>query len=333
MTVVRLDEDDLDDEDRAILAEVSKKGYYHGRPKNQAGPLPAKIEAPAPQKLEVGGSAGSRAAFDDFQRKWDRFDDDDYLKKLERETLKASAKASSALPSPQRQPLPALAAEFKVLLVGDTGVGKSALVKSHLTGEFERSSNQTPFMKHLAGEEIQPLRFHTNCGDVGLNIWVVGRKDMELMDQREQLYMQGHAAIVMFDVTSRQSFRSVPNWQRELRQVLGTIPTVLLGNKVDATQRQVTCKQIQSHMTSNKSRKQHLQYYDFSVRDKHNFERPFLWLLRMLTNQPKMEFVAPFAKEPRRPMAPDAAATAARQLHERQLQKALSRAVESEAPL
>lgn len=324
MTVVRLDEDDLDDEDRAILAEVSKKGYYHGRPKNQAGQLPQKIEAAPPQKLEVGGSAGSRAAFDDFQRKWDCFDDDGYLEKLEQETLKASAKATPSLPSiamqPQR-PLPVLAAEFKVLLVGDGGVGKSALVKSHLTGEFERNWNQT------VGEEIQPLRFRTNCGEVALNIWVVGRKGVESMDQREQLYLQGHAAIVMFDVTSRQSFRSVPNWQRELRQVLGTIPTVLLGNKVDAAQRQVTRKQIQSHM------RQHLQYYDFSVRDKHNFERPFLWLLRMLTNQPKMEFVGPFAKEPRQPLAPDAAATAARQLHERQLQKAASKVVESEAPL
>ena len=36
MVVERLDEDDLDDEDRAILAEVKKKGYYHGRPKSDA---------------------------------------------------------------------------------------------------------------------------------------------------------------------------------------------------------------------------------------------------------------------------------------------------------
>lgn len=323
--MVRLDEDDLDDEDRAILAEVSKKGYYHGRPKNEVGPLPAKIQAATPQKLEVGGSTGSRAAFDDFQRKWDRFDDDGYLKELEKDTLKASMKASSLVPSapmqPQR-PLPAFAAEFKVLLVGDSGVGKSAFVKSHLTGEFERNWNQT------AGKEIQSLRFHTNCGDVSLNIWVVGRKGLEPMDQREVLYLSGHAAIIMFDVTSRQSFRSVPNWQRELRQALGTIPTVLLGNKVDASHRQVTRKQIQSHA------RQQLQYYDFSVRNKHNFERPFLWLLRILTNQPQMQFVGPLAKEPDWPLGPDAAAgTAARQLHEQQLQEALSKAVENEVPL
>merc|ERR1712216_947104 len=225
----------------------------------------------------------------------------------------ASTKATSSSCSPAvpRSPLPALKAEFKVLLVGDSGVGKSALVNSHLTGDFARSRNQT------ASEEIVPLRFHTNCGDVCLNIWVVSRNGMESMHEREKLYLQGHAAIVMFDVTSRQSFRSVPNWQRELKAVLGIVPTVLLGNKVDASPRQVTDKQIQAH------RRQHLQYYDVSVRDKHHFERPFLWLLRMLTNQTRLEFVGPFAKAPSKPpICQDSASAAARRKHEQHLLEA-----------
>eukprot|EP00913_Durusdinium_trenchii_P025926 g24328.t2 len=43
-SVVRLDEDDLDEEDLAILREVASKGYYHNRPKNSTN-------APAPQRL------------------------------------------------------------------------------------------------------------------------------------------------------------------------------------------------------------------------------------------------------------------------------------------
>merc|ERR1712232_767573 len=109
---------------------------------------------------------------------------------------------------------------------------------------------------------------------------------------REGSYLQGKAAIVMFDVTSRSSFRSVPNWQREIKQALGTIPTVLLGNKVDEKSRQVTAKQIRAYT------REALQYYDVSIRDKHNFEKPMLWLLRILANQPQMQFVGQPAQAP-----------------------------------
>lgn len=323
MTVVRLDEDDLDDEDRAILAEVSKKGYYHGRPKNQAGPPPAKIEATAPQKLEaVSSSTSSRAAFDDFQRKWDRFDDDSYLKKLERETLKTSSSSSSSAVKPEQPLKLPVVAEFKVLLVGDAGVGKSALIKSHLTGEFERK------WIRISDEEVHQLRFHTNCGDVAVNVWIAAGGSP--CGQRERFYTQGHAAIAMFDVTSRASFRSIPNWQREIKKVLGTIPTVVLGNKVDFASRQVTPKQIHSYTRMDKRRGDALQYYDISVRDKHNFERPFLWLLRMLTSQRELQFVGPVAKAPQQLLA---AQLYCSEKHKRQLQEALHVTVESETPL
>mmetsp|Transcript_52725 Transcript_52725/g.133883 ORF Transcript_52725/g.133883 Transcript_52725/m.133883 type:complete len:128 (+) Transcript_52725:44-427(+) len=70
-----LDLDDLDEDERRALAEVSKKGYYHGRPKSQA--------APAPQRLSGGAAPEEapqrRAEFDEFQKKWDRFDNDSFV--------------------------------------------------------------------------------------------------------------------------------------------------------------------------------------------------------------------------------------------------------------
>jgi len=63
---------ELDAEDLAAIREVSQKGYYHARPKNAS--------APGPQRLDVdaAGAAGAASAkrmdFDEFQRKWDRFD-------------------------------------------------------------------------------------------------------------------------------------------------------------------------------------------------------------------------------------------------------------------
>jgi len=57
------------------------------------------------------------------------------------------------------------APEFKLILVGDGGVGKTTFVKRHLTGEFEK--------KYVAtlGVEVHPLVFHTNRGPIKFNVW------------------------------------------------------------------------------------------------------------------------------------------------------------------
>lgn len=49
-------------------------------------------------------------------------------------------------------------AEFKLVLVGDGGVGKTTFVKRHLTGEFEK--------KYIAtlGVEVHPMSFYTSKG-------------------------------------------------------------------------------------------------------------------------------------------------------------------------
>ena len=75
------------------------------------------------------------------------------------------------------------APEFKLVLVGDGGVGmfvisffciktmmvfdlgKTTFVKRHVTGEFEKKYNAT------IGVEVRPLSFQTNRGPIVFNVW------------------------------------------------------------------------------------------------------------------------------------------------------------------
>jgi len=102
---------------------------------------------------------------------------------------------------------------------------------------------------------------------------------------RDGYYIQGQAAIIMFDVTSRITYKNVPNWHRDLVRVCEGIPIVLTGNKVDIKDRKVKAKQITFH------RKKNLQYYDISAKSNYNFEKPFLWLARKLVGDPNLSFV------------------------------------------
>lgn len=106
----------------------------------------------------------------------------------------------------------------------------------------------------------------------------------------------------MFDVTSRITYKNVPNWHRDIVRVCENIPIVLVGNKVDVKDRQVSVLPFppqpfhHHHLSQVKARniqfhrKRNLQYYDLSARSNYNFEKPFLWLARRLTNQPQLVF-------------------------------------------
>ncbi|KOS16734.1 GTP-binding nuclear protein GSP1/Ran [Escovopsis weberi] len=175
--------------------------------------------------------------------------------------------------------------EFKVVLVGDGGTGKTTFVKRHLTGEFEK--------KYIAtlGVEVHPLDFHTNYGKISFHVWDTAGQE-KFGGLRDGYYINGQCGIIMFDVTSRITYKNVPNWHRDLVRVCENIPIVLCGNKVDVKERKVKAKTITFH------RKKNLQYYDISAKSNYNFEKPFIYLARKMVGNPHLEFTAAPALAP-----------------------------------
>ena len=173
--------------------------------------------------------------------------------------------------------------EFKLILVGDGGVGKTAFLNRHSTGEFEK--------KHVATigveVEVHPLVFHTNFGPIKFNVF-------ESRGNDDHLHTTAQCAIIMFDVTSRITYKNVPNWHRDLTRVCENIPIVVLGNKIDIKGRKVKAKQITY------PKKKNLQYYDISAKlnDNLEIEKPFLWLAQKLSGDDRLEFVEAPALQP-----------------------------------
>ncbi|KAG8861961.1 GTP-binding nuclear protein gsp1/Ran [Tulasnella sp. 330] len=210
---------------------------------------------------------------------------------------------------------------FKLVLVGDGGTGKTTFVKvspmlsirilhtacfvvlvfveadskpplnptrpiqRHLTGEFEK--------KYIAtlGVEVHPLNFFTNFGTICFNVWDTAGQE-KFGGLRDGYYIQGQCGIIMFDVTSRITYKNVPNWHRDLERVCENIPIVLCGNKVDVKERKVKTGAVTFH------RKKNLQYFEISAKSNYNFEKPFLWLARKLVGNPSLDFVASPALAP-----------------------------------
>ena len=213
---------------------------------------------------------------------------------------------------------------FKLVLVGDGGVGKTTFVKRHLTGEFEK--------KYVAtlGVEVHPLVFHTNRGPLRFNVWDTAGQE-KFGGLRDGYYIQGELSqffnrfldqSTIENCESNSSFRTMrhrhvrrhfasdvqkraqlaqrshpsmrkypnrPHWQQSRYQ----------GQK---SQGQVYCFPPKEKSTSKRcppfTNCNSFQYYDISAKSNYNFEKPFLWLARKLVGDPNLEFVAAPALAP-----------------------------------
>ncbi|ETO07260.1 GTP-binding nuclear protein RAN/TC4 [Reticulomyxa filosa] len=187
--------------------------------------------------------------------------------------------------------------QFKLVLVGDGGVGKTTFVKRHKSGEFEKKyvviGKKKLKMTATLGVEVSPLTFYTNLGKVIFNVWDTAGQE-KFGGLRDGYYVGGKAAIIMFDVTSRITYRSVSTWHRDLTRVCENIPIVLCGNKVDVKDRKVKPKNIVFHR-----KKPNIQYYDISAKSNYNFEKPFLWIIRKLTGKQNAKFIGETALVPK----------------------------------
>lgn len=174
---------------------------------------------------------------------------------------------------------------FKVIITGDGGVGKTAFINRHITGEFNNKYEPT------IGVDIRSLQFSTTCGQIIFNCWDTAGQD-KLAGLRDGYYIGGDAAIIMFDVSSRITYRNVPTWHKDLVRVIPSIPIILVGSKVDRNNNSIRPKDIFFHHLKG------LKYYNISTKNCLDIEKPFLYITRKLTKNNNCNFVNTFAPLP-----------------------------------
>ncbi|KAI8464489.1 MAG: ras family-domain-containing protein [Monoraphidium minutum] len=120
----------------------------------------------------------------------------------------------------------------KLVLLGDSGVGKSCLVLRYVRGQFDESSKITvgaAFMSHqIITPEGKSLKFE---------IWDTAGQERYL--SLAPLYYRGaHAAVIVYAVDSRESFEKARYWVDQLQKnTSGSMVIVLVGNKSDLAEK------------------------------------------------------------------------------------------------
>ena len=90
--------------------------------------------------------------------------------------------------------------------------------------------------------------------------------------------------MIVFDVTSRESYKDIAKWYKDVVRVCPNIPVVIVGNKIDSSERKVKAKGIEIH------KKENIKYCEVSAKTGENELVPFLWLVQKLERNPILKF-------------------------------------------
>ena len=116
---------------------------------------------------------------------------------------------------------------FKLLIIGDSGVGKSCFLLQFTEGNFKEDHNVT------IGVEYGAKILKVNTRYIKLQIWdTAGQESFRAITR--SFYRNAHGVILMYDLTRLESFENLKDWLREVRQNSDPDTTIyLVGNQLD----------------------------------------------------------------------------------------------------
>jgi len=128
---------------------------------------------------------------------------------------------------------------IKVVIIGDGAVGKTSLCRRFLWKTFTHGYKQTigaDFYVYLWDTYLEELNVRV---DVKWILYDLAGQFVTFQEIRPQFYMGARAALVVFDISRPETFRSIPIWIYEYwknvsgRNMIEKRPLVLVGNKID----------------------------------------------------------------------------------------------------
>ena len=134
------------------------------------------------------------------------------------------------------------ACQFKLVLLGESSVGKSSLVLRFVKGQFHE------FQESTIGAAFLTQTVQIDDTTVKFEIWDTAGQ--ERYHSLAPMYYRGaQAAIVVYDITNKESFQKAQTWVKELqRQASPNIVIALAGNKIDlANKRVVTFEEAKAY--------------------------------------------------------------------------------------
>ena len=139
--------------------------------------------------------------------------------------------------------------EIKLILVGESGTGKTNLITVSIGGKFDINSKSStaPSFVH------KPIKLES----ITYNLYLWDTLGNEAFRSLTRIFMKGSKIVIfVYDITDKHSFNELPFWVGKIQEVLGKEPIIgVVGNKIDLiNQEEVTEEEGKKYAQSIKAK-------------------------------------------------------------------------------
>ena len=147
--------------------------------------------------------------------------------------------------------------KVKLMIIGDSSVGKTSLLKKYCKNEFSNSYITT------VGIDFQVKLLNINDKKIKIQIWdTAGEERYRVV--AKNYFNTSDGFIIMYDITNRDSFDSISNW---IEQIKDSTPnykkSVLFGNKSDLNK----LRNVQINEGKELAQKNDFKFFETSAKD------------------------------------------------------------------
>jgi small GTP-binding protein len=166
---------------------------------------------------------------------------------------------------------------YKIIVLGSSGVGKTALVQQLIDKTF------VPSLQSTVGVEFKSWPYRTSSGEeVKLNIWDTAGQE-RFRSVSKAYFRNAIGALLVFAVDSDSSYADLDAWLSDLRQSSNPSAVILLvGNKTDVGDRQISEDQAREF-----AMRHELEYIETSAKSGSGVEDAFVRLAQRISDKVK----------------------------------------------
>ena len=166
---------------------------------------------------------------------------------------------------------------YKIIIIGDTCVGKTAILSKYLKGVFPTSPLST-----VATEFATKIIQIKEGGYIKAQIWdTAGEEKYKSITFHH--YKKSVGGLIVYDITKRSSFDNVKNWYNDLISLgeKGCI-IALVGNKLDLVERNERKREVSFEEAQAYAEDNHMLFFETSAYNGNNINDIFEELLQTI---------------------------------------------------
>ena len=168
---------------------------------------------------------------------------------------------------------------FKIILVGDTSVGKTNIINKYIKNEFREDFYAT------IGVEFSHKKFVVENRKIKAQIWDTAGQERYKAITRAY-YKGAKGAFIVYDITRKETFDDVDKWRNELISSCNQeITVMLIGNKCDLEDQ----RQISKEQGEEKAKSFGFSFLETSALSGENLEKGFQMLIEEIYQKYKVE--------------------------------------------